>query len=153
MRLQEHLVRSTQRALDDVCRAALAVPADKADWSPGGAARSTLSQMREVAKTGVWFLPILAGGKFPGGEDHQEMTHDLSTVEECVAAARESIGQLCQAIARFPDEGLEIEISLPFGGGTVLPMSDVLSLAAWNFIYHLGQINQLQLMLGDRDMH
>lgn len=32
-------------------------------------------------------------------------------------------------------------------------MADVLFLHSWNLTYHLGQINQLQLMLGDREMH
>lgn len=153
MRLQEHLVRSTQRALDDVCRAALAVPADRRDWSPGGEARSVLDQMREVALTGTWFLPILAGGTVPSGVDHQAVAQEWGTVEECVEAARERIGALCRAMADFPDEGLEHEVHLPFGGGTVLPMSDVLALAGWNLVYHLGQINQIQLILGDREMH
>jgi hypothetical protein len=109
--------------------------------------------MREVALTGRWFLPILAGEPIPAGDEHQNLTEELSTVEQCVQAARENIGELCQAIAQFPDEGLDREITLPFGGGTVLPMSDVLGLASWNLIYHLGQVNQIQLIYGDPEMH
>jgi hypothetical protein len=42
---------------------------------------------------------------------------------------------------------------MPFGGGVVMTMADILSLPSWNMVYHLGQINQIQLMLGDREMH
>lgn len=158
MRYQDQLVRQTQRALDDVCRAALAVPTEKAEWVPMGEARSVLSQMREVASGGAWFLPIVRERKAPDFTEHarQEavrLRQSYDTVEKCVEAARESTAELCRAIAAFPDEALEGEIRLPFGGGTTVTMADLLGMHAWNMTYHLGQINLIQLMLGDREMH
>ena len=44
-------------------------------------------------------------------------------------------------------------MSLPFGGGMTVSMADVLMMHYWNATYHLGQINQIQLMLGDKAMH
>jgi len=35
----------------------------------------------------------------------------------------------------------------------IMTMADVLMLQRWNLTYHLGQINQIQLMLGDAEMH
>jgi hypothetical protein len=32
-------------------------------------------------------------------------------------------------------------------------IADVLGMHYWNLTYHLGQINQIQMMLGDRQMH
>jgi hypothetical protein len=158
MRYQDQIVQGTQRALQDVCRAALAVPADRADWSPGGEARSTLNQMQEIATSAAWFLPIIRERKVPEFDEHARreairLRREFDTIEKCIEAAQQSTGELCQAIAAFPDRELEAEMKLPFGGGTLLTMAEILSMHAWNMVYHLGQINQIQLILGDREMH
>ena len=151
-------MRATQKALDDVCRAAMAVPADKLDWVPLGEARPVLSQMQEMATAGTWFIPIVRDRKPPEFDEHARreairLRRSYDTLEKCVEAARSSTSELCQEIAAFPDSALEEEMRLPFGGGVVMTMADVLGMHQWNLVYHLGQINQLQLMLGDREMH
>lgn len=158
MRYQDQVVRATQKALDDVCRAALAMPADKLEWVPMGEARPVLSQMQEVAISGSWFIPIVRDRKPPEFDEHARreavrLRKSFDTLEKCVEAARTSTSDLCQEIAAFPDSALEDEMTLPFGGGVVMTMADVLGMHHWNMVYHLGQINQLQLMLGDREMH
>jgi len=158
MRYQDQIVRATQKALDDVCRAALSVPADKTNWSPMGEARSVLSQMQEIATSGAWFLPIIRDGIAPEFGEHArreavKLRESFDTVEKCVEAARDSTTALCQAIAAFPEDDLEDEMRLPFGGGVTMTKADLLALPQWNMVYHLGQINQIQLMLGDREMH
>lgn len=157
MRYQEQIVKLTQKALGDICRAAVAVPDDKADWSPGGAARSVLHQMQEIATSATWFIPILESGVVPVFNDetragHTNFRKTLASISECVEESRQSTGQLCQAILAFPDTNLDKEITLPFGSGST-SMADVLAMHYWNMVYHLGQINQVQLMLGDRTMH
>ncbi len=158
MRYQDQVVRATQKALDDVCRAALSVPPDKLEWVPMGDVRTVLSQMQEVATAGSWFLPIVRDRTQPEFDEHARreavrLRKSYDTVEKCVEAARNSTSDLCMAIAAFPDSALEEEMRLPFGGGVVMTMADVLGMHQWNLVYHLGQINQIQLMLGDREMH
>jgi uncharacterized damage-inducible protein DinB len=158
MRYQDQVVKATYKALEDVCRAAKAVPEDKADWAPMGEARSVLSQMQEIAVAGNWFLPIVREGKMPEFDEHARresirLRRSFDTIDKCIEAAQTSTAELCQAISEFSDDQLERELSLPFGGGTVMSMADVLALHSWNMIYHLGQINYVQLMLGDREMH
>lgn len=158
MRYQDQLVKATQRALEDVCRAALAVPEDQREWSPGGDARSVLSQMREMATAPGWFLPMVRDRTVPEFDEHARreairLQRSFDRVEKCVEAAREGVSELCAAIAVFPDEALEDEMHVPFGGGATMTLADVLDLPRWNMVYHLGQINQIQLMLGDREMH
>ena len=156
MRFQDHTVGRTQRALDDLVRAARAIPRERLDWSPGGAARSALAQMREIAQTGERFLPLIVGdargfeGHAAREEAAAEGTDDLDAL---VTRARAGVAELCRAIVAIPDEALEREITLPFGGGTVMTLADALGLPAWNMTYHLGQINLIGLMLGDRRMH
>ena len=158
MRYQDQVVRATQKALDDVCRAALAMPTDKVDWVPMGDVRSVLSQMQEMATAGAWFIPIIRDRAQPEFTEHARreavrLRQSYDTIEKCVEAARNSTSELCQEIAAFPESDLEEEMRLPFGGGVVMTMADVLGMHQWNMIYHLGQINQLQLMIGDREMH
>lgn len=158
MRLQDQVVRITQRALDDVIRAAEAVPADKIEWSPMGSARSVLSQMQEIAVSGEWFVPILRDRAVPSFDEHARkesarLMKENNTLEKCIETARTGTSALCQQIAAFPTESLEEELVLPFGGGTRMTMADILMLHHNNLVYHLGQINAVQLMLGDREMH
>jgi uncharacterized damage-inducible protein DinB len=158
MRYLDQLVKQTQKAADDVCRAAEAVPEDRANWSPGGESRSVLDQMREVATQAAWFLPIIRDRKAPEFDRHaileaKHLRESFDTIEQCAEAARTSTVELCQAISAFPEPKLDEEIVLPFGGGSTMTMADVLGLPYWNMVYHLGQINQIQLVLGDREMH
>ena len=123
-----------------------------------GQARNLLSQMQEIATAGNWFIPIVRDRKPPEFDEHARkeairLRMSFDTLEKCIEAARNSTSELCREIAKFPDVSLEDEMQLPFGGGVVMTMADVLGLHQWNMVYHLGQINQLQLMLGDSQMH
>jgi hypothetical protein len=153
MRYQDQLVRQTQKALDDVCRSALAVPSEKLDWKPLGEIRSVLGQMQEVADSATFIVPVIQEGRVPDFGESTASAEKNSTVESCVEAARTSTGLICQLISQFPDARLEDELTLPFGGGMKMTAADVLGLHYWNLVYHLGQINQIQLMLGDKMMH
>jgi len=157
MRYQDQVVKLTQKALDDVCRAAAAVPDDRLDWVPMGSVRSALNQMQEIATSATWFIPVVESGVVPHFDaetaaNHTRFRRTMETLDACVAEARQSTGHLCQAIIAFPDKDLDKEVTMPFGAGTTT-MADVLQMHYWNLVYHLGQINQIQLMLGDRSMH
>ena len=156
MRLQEQIVRMTQRALADLVRSVEAVPVDKQDWHPAEHARSALDQLREVAVVPQFHLMLLRDGHMPTGADHarfREEAATLLTVEEAVKAAMTSTNDLCEIISTFPDDRLEEEITLPFGGGMHVSMADVLTIHYWNMVYHHGQVNYIQTLLGDREMH
>ncbi len=155
MRYQDQIVRSTQKALEDIVRAALAVPDEKVGWVPLGEARSVLSQMQEVAMGGEWLLPLIRGQQ-ADSDAHaaaEGRRRDTDSLVSCISAARASTMELCAAIEAVPDEELERELHLPFGGGMTVTIADVLGMHYWNLTYHLGQINQIQMMLGDRQMH
>lgn len=153
MRYQDQIVKLTQRALDDVLRAAAALPADRVDWSPAPTARSALSQLREIAATAAWFGPLIREGRLPDLAEHESTLDEELGLEACREAAARQMGEVCEAIEAFPDSELEREVVLPFGGGTAMSMADILYLPAWNLVYHLGQVNYIQTMLGDRKMH
>lgn len=158
MRYQDQVVKVTYKALDDVCRAAMALPAEHQSWAPQGHARSALDQMREIATQAQLFLPLIRDRAVPDFTGHamretMRLRQSFATVEECAEAARADLASLSAAIATVPDSVLEMELDLPFGGGMRMTMADIVMLPYWNLVYHLGQINFLQLMLGDREMH
>ncbi|MBS1707121.1 MAG: DinB family protein [Armatimonadetes bacterium] len=156
MRLQDQIVRMTQRALADLVRSVEAIEPDKQDWRPAEHARSALDQLREVAVVPRFHLMLLRDGHMPTGEDHAGFRQEaakLSTVSDAIMAARNSTNDLCELIATFPDDRLEEEITLPFGGGMHVSMADVLTIHYWNMVYHHGQVNYIQTLYGDKEMH
>ncbi len=123
-----------------------------------GDARSTLSQMQEIAVSGAWFIPLIRDLKAPEFDAHaieesKRLRAKNDTLSKCVDAARENTSSLCAVIESVPDSELEREMTLPFGGGMTVTLADILAMHWWNMTYHLGQINQIQLMLGDKVMH
>jgi len=147
-----------QRALEDLCRSANAVRPEFHDWRPAGEARAVLSQMREIASSGYFFIPILKDRTPPtfspeAMREAQDRMESYKTMLDCIASAREVTGEINLLILSIPDEELEKEIDLPFGGGMRVTIADVCVMHYWNMVYHHGQVNQIQLMLGDRDMH
>ena len=158
MRLQDQLVRMTQRALDDLIRAVEAMPADKLDWSPASSSRSALDQLRELALATPMLTDLVKGGKGIDMEAHTkatkgELAEQEASFEESREKVREGTSELCSLIATFPDDRLEDDVLLPFGGGIRMTMADCLALHHWNLTYHCGQVNYLQTMLGDLKMH
>jgi hypothetical protein len=113
--------------------------------------------MQEIATSASLFLPVVREGAFAPLDHIRTETArarlGFDTIERCIEGARASTSELCALIAAFPDERLDVEIVVPFGGGSTWTMADVLSKHYWNLVYHHGQINQLQLILGDRAMH
>lgn len=151
-------MKLTQKALHDICRAAEAVPPGNQETSLGGHSRSVLSQMQEIAISGAWFIPILKDREPPVFDEHaqeelKKARSENDSIAKCIASAKASTTELCALISTFPESALEDEIELPFGGGTTVTMADLLEMHRWNMVYHLGQINLIQLTLGDPEMH
>ena len=158
MTLPQHMVRQTQKSLEDLIRAVEALPAEAAGASPGGAARSPMDQLKEVALAPAWLMPLLRNDTQAQG--HDELKGRLGRLQtgpnalaDLAEEARRTTSELCQAIEHFDVSRLDEEVTIPFGFRTVLTMADVLTLHYWNIVYHLGQVNQIQLMHGDREMH
>lgn len=156
MRWQDFLVMQTQKALGDLIRAVEAIPEEKRNWNPAEGPRSALDQFREVAIAPELHFAVIESGEMPPRELHVALMRrakELHTFDEMREYARESTAKLCTLISSYPDEELEKEISLDFGGQSTWRMSEVLGLHYWNTVYHLGQVNYIQTMLGDRGMH
>lgn len=155
MKIQDFIVRQTQKALGDFLRAVESLPEDKRDWSPVPDIRSAMSMVQEVAVVPSFHLRLVEGLSIPP-ELHGELqarASELVTFESGREAAMAATTELCQAILQFPSERLDDEVMLPFGPGMTFTMAEVLGLHHWNLVYHLGQVNYIQTALGDKEMH
>ncbi len=162
MDFKEYAIKSTETACNDFFRNARATPADKLDWKPGDATRSTLEICQEVAQSPTWGVGILAARGWHGGDPGQmeemmakamEERKLWDTIDKCEAATRENCSKLYEAIRAFPEEELQKTFVLPFAGGIQRSMADTCLVQYWNSTYHLGQLCYVQRMLGDTEMH
>ena len=156
MRVQDLIVRQTQRVLDDVIRSIEALPEEKRDWKPEESARSAMDQLREIAWTPTFYMTLLQPEQGGWGADHdaiKSQAQQAMSLEDGADMARRATGELCNFISAFPDDRLDEDVNLPFGGGMVLTMAEVLGIHYWNLVYHHGQISYIQTLLGDREMH
>lgn len=156
--IQQQAVKLTEQALQALFRTARHVPADKRSESPMGAARSVHSQLAECASTARFIGALLQGnapdlGGEAGRERRAQMEVELATLEAAEAAATESYNAFYEQILALTDEQLGETHYLPFGGGMTLTTADLLFIPYQNLVYHTGQINYYQLMLGDTEMH
>ena len=156
--LPQQAVHLTQEALAGIFRAARHLPADKWDWSPMGAARSARSQVAECALTPLLHLSFLDGTPMNFADPAvrqrgEERMASLDTVAAAEAAAQENYSQLYARFEALSEADLTQTVHLPFRGGWDVPLADFLFFAYQNIVYHTGQINYLQTMLGDKEMH
>ena len=151
--LQEQAIKMTKEAINSIFRTARFVPEDKrSGWVPMGEARSTQDQLVEVAQVPYFFVPFLTG-ETPAPTDPEadkSATAALTTIESAEEACAKSYEVFYAAVAGVSDADLETEVTIPWGKCT---KADLIFFPYWNTVYHIGQINYIQTMLGDIDMH
>ncbi|OGF54729.1 MAG: hypothetical protein A2Z21_00970 [Candidatus Fraserbacteria bacterium RBG_16_55_9] len=158
MNFQERVIQMTSRNMEDLFRSARAVPKDKLEWKPVNNGRSALDQLQECAQAPTWFLSMLETRKPPQfDKDLMEKARaeraTWKTIDECENVCRKNSERLFEVIKKFPDKDLDVKIALPFGKGMVMSMADIAMAHYWNTTYHLGQINFIQTLYGDLEMH
>ena len=156
--IPQQAVHLTQEALDGLFRAARHLPADKYHWSPMGEARTAQSQVAECALTPLLYLSLLDGTPMNMGDPAvraraDAMMASLDTVEAAEAASQAHYPGFYARIEALTDADLTRTVHMPFRGGFEVPVADFLFYAYQNIVYHTGQINYLQTMLGDREIH
>lgn len=157
MRYQDQVVKTTQRSLEDLFRTVRAMPEDRLNWKPEETSRSALDLVREVTLSGTWILKIARGETLEQGKDHAKVQRaeaaKLAGIDACESEARQSTSQLCALISDCPTENLEDEVVLPFGKGMTVTMADLFGMHHSHIVYHTGQVNYIQTLYGDPEMH
>ena len=160
IKIQEQAAKMTDDALEMILRTAKFIPEDKLDWTPMGSARTVLNQLAEIIQFAERLAWMLTADIIPPTFDREQyfarrkqimaQCPDLARVD---TMARAKHTELHDVIMNTLDSKLEQEFHLPFFGGMTVTGADMLFLAYWNLTYHTGQINYIQAMLGDTDMH
>lgn len=152
------MITVTQAAADGAFKAAKAVAADKVEWSPLAEARTTLDLCREMAMCPSWCLDIISNKPQP--EFNEETFAKIkaeqaqwTTVDACQEECNRRLKELFDYFRSMPDERLAETKWLPYDGGRDFSMPEMMGYPVWNFNYHEGQINYIQTLDGDKEMH
>ena len=151
MRVQDFIASQTEVVMEGILRSVRALPADKLDWKPFDNGRSAMSQLQECAVSPEIFIRALSGGGYVYTDDLKAKREALTTIDAAERKLREGTGELLMAIRETPDSKLEDPIDLPWGA--TWRLVDVMNMHFWNLTYHVGQINYIQTLLGDFEMH
>ena len=149
-------VASLTREMGAFLAAAIeAMPADKQTWRPLDEGRDAFDQLLEVTGMNFVAAEALRTKSNPVFSDEAEakMKAELDTVPKAIAALKTSCDLVASAIETLTDEDLETTITLPFRGGMVRPLSWMALLPSRHMSYHYGQVNFIQTLYGDKDMH
>ncbi len=155
MRAQDLIAELTQNAADAIIRNFKAMPEDRRNWQPTPGARSALNQLWEIGIVNEQFAQFLTGtateplsfeklGKLWASECPD-------SAEVLIEKVTSATARLCDAIRELPDEKLEELIEM--NPGAKIPGKMVMYLGLRNTWYHLGQVNYIQSLYGDGEMH
>jgi hypothetical protein len=157
MRIQDYLADGMVSAAKEAFKNAKAVPGDKVDWKPLDLGRSVLDQAREMAKCPDWAYSICSGEEPDWSEgamsEQQKEMNTWDTVERCEQECNQRMERLVKLYREMPDERLKETKFLPFDGGRDFTMVEMMEYPRWNYNYHNGQINYIQTLYGDKEMH
>ena len=151
--IQQQAARMTRQAWEGLLRTAEFMPEDRREWVPQGKARTFHDYMAECVVMADWGRELIETGEFGAfdPEAYARAKAELNTLDKIKAAGAPAIERLIAAIEAFPDARLEETKQMPWG--FTQTYADMLFNAYWNMVYHWGQVNYVQMMLGDTDMH
>ena len=158
MRLQDQALKMIHEAYEGLLRTARAMPEDKLTWKPLDNGRTALELVQECTQSLNWCTGILLGEPMPDftPEVLEAFTSERAqwkTLDECEQASVAKFAKLESIVRNYPDADLENTVQLPFAPGKDFSMADMVMVPYWNITYHTGQINYIQTLYGDREMH
>lgn len=156
MDYKEQVIKMTKNAINEILHFARSTEADKLNWKPMDLGRSALDQLQECAQSPLFFSRVLESREFfqldpQFLEEIKAVRAGWTTIEQCEEKMNENHEALFNTIREFPDEDLENSIKLPWG--QTATMADLMMFQYWNLVYHQGQINYIQTLYGDLEMH
>jgi hypothetical protein len=152
--VQALAARASKDVAVGLARTFSAMPAEKQTWSPLDEGRTALDQVAECAVINSWCAIVIRDHVVPAfeGETYKQECAKLDTPDKALAALTSSTDQLVAAIENLQDEHLESTVQFPWdsepstlGYATLVPY--------WNMTYHIGQINYIQTLYGDKQDH
>jgi hypothetical protein len=150
--LKAQLRDATLRAQRLLTNDLKAISADQVNACPGGCARTALNIVAECAAVNGMAATVLSGAEYkrPSPEEREAHLNSFDTVDKVIAYLDQETERLLAAIEATDADTFSDEMS-PFGR----PMNrfGVASLPSWHMMYHDGQLNYIQSLHGDGEMH
>lgn len=157
MTTKELIALLNEKAIEDLFRSARAMPEEKLSWRCADTSRTVLEILQECAQSVKWPQALSSPGGGPPDADAYAKAlaerESWTTVDACEKAAQDNWVEAKEYIQNYPEDDLDRRIDLPFAPGLTLSVAEILASPYWNMTYHLGQINFVQTMYGDREMH
>lgn len=134
-----------------------AVPNDKVTWKPLDNGRHALDLLAEAAQTCNIASKLVAsrGAEKPVPEMFRQMAQERAgwSKEEALAQLETNFEALVAALEEAPEEELARPVTMSLGGGTTMPLAGWVMMAYRTFISRYAQINYIQTLYGDFEMH
>lgn len=144
---------ATLRAKDDLVRAARSLPADRLGWRPQPHAPSAVSIVAHCAAANLFFAAVIGSLPLPyrTEDERRQAIASCTTLEQAESFLNRSVTAFCDALVALPEGRLAEQVAMPWGER--MPLYAGLWQATQHMLYHEGQINYIQLLLGDDEHH
>ena len=149
------VANSVRESAKSLIRIVNATAPDKIEWSPLNEGRTVLDMVQECVVISVLSQDTFSKCVQPefDFELFGKMQAQYDTIEKAIAALETNSEALAKILEVFPEDKLGVTIHLPFGPGMTKTFAEFMMMPVHNMIYHYGQINYIQTLYGDKDMH
>ncbi len=144
------------RAKDRLAKNLAATPDDRLSWSPAPSARTPIQIVAHAGLSLPHMTAWLSGKSFdfPSMADLDVACRaeeaSITTREQAVEVLEKNSHAYCAWLDSLSDDQLASTLELAFG---TFPMKDAITFAADHTRNHAGQLEYLQTIYGDREMH
>ena len=152
MTIKEVAVRANREITENLIRAATAMPGEKVTWRPLGEGRDALDLLAEVAHINALAARVFEERAVPPHDPvgFERAKQEADTPEKAVALLRSSADRLAAAIESFPEGQLGDTVRI---GPLTKTFAELMVFVYAHSSYHFGQVNYIQTLYGDREMH
>ncbi|MBI3920736.1 MAG: DinB family protein [Armatimonadetes bacterium] len=152
----EQCKQSAQKGKSQFLNTFAFVPDDKLTWSPSPTAKSALRVAAHVGVANHAFAGVLRGEKMPG-TDFEELIERMNAAElgvtsreQAVQLIEESTAAVLVSLDSLTPEAVGSMVETPVVNA---PMAFFMSLPGLHMSTHAAQVDYLQTIWGDLDMH
>lgn len=154
---KELIIKMIEMGRDGLIRTAQAVPDDKLTWKPLDNGRTILDLLGQAAQTPTLVTRLLEskGEWKPSQEAYQAMRQEGAdwSREQCFEALRANTDAVIAAIRAVSEEDLLQPLQMPIGGEITLPLGVWVMMTYRTFMSRTAQINYIQTLYGDFELH
>ncbi len=152
--IQSFAADANAKVIEGLKRTLVATPADKLEWSVLDTGRSALNQGAECVLISNFVAVLLNTQSCPefSDEAYAAGLAEFDTLEKVLTGLDNASAVVSKAILEFPADKLESTIVLPWFPEPQT-FAEIMFIAYWNNTYHMGQVNFIQTLFGDKAMH